>query len=63
MDSSENRQVLIVASKTRAYIKEKGFKASSEVMEELNDKVHELIDKGLVRTEKNKRSTLRAHDL
>ncbi len=60
---TEEKQMLIVSSKTRAYIKEKGFMMSGEAATALNIKVHELIDEALERTQKNKRSTLRSHDL
>ncbi|MCB1164832.1 MAG: hypothetical protein KDK37_01885 [Leptospiraceae bacterium] len=59
---SEEREQLVVASKTRAYIKSQGCMVSADAVEELNKKVYELIDQAVKRTKDNKRSTLRPHD-
>ena len=60
---SDNRETLVVTSKTKAYIKEKGCMMSSDAIDALNNKVHDLIDSAVLRTKENKRSTLRPHDL
>lgn len=59
---SEEREQLVVASKTRAYIKSQGCMVSADAVEELNKKVYDLIDQAVKRTKDNKRSTLRPHD-
>lgn len=56
------RQMILVASKTKEYIKSKQCIVSSDALEELNNKVHDLIDAAVKRTKDNKRSTLRAYD-
>ncbi|MBI3395040.1 MAG: hypothetical protein HY042_04325 [Spirochaetia bacterium] len=55
-------EMILVASKTKAYIKSKGCIVSSDAVDELNNKVHELIDNAVKRTKENKRSTLRSYD-
>ncbi|MEM7181908.1 MAG: hypothetical protein AAF518_13410 [Spirochaetota bacterium] len=57
------KEMLLVSSKVKAYIKSKQFMTSSEALDGLNDKVHKLIDEALARTEANKRSTLKSADL
>ncbi|MCB1168707.1 MAG: hypothetical protein KDK25_00150 [Leptospiraceae bacterium] len=59
---SEEKEQLVVASKTRAYIKSQGCMVSADAVEQLNKKVYELIDAAIQRTKDNKRSTLRPHD-
>jgi hypothetical protein len=61
--TQEERESLIVASKTRAYIKSLGCASSGEAIDEINRKVYEMIDAAVKRTKENKRSTLRPHDL
>jgi histone H3/H4 len=60
---SGSKEVLVVASKVKAYIKEQGCMTSGEAIEALNDKVYELIDAACARTEANKRSTVKPQDL
>ncbi|MCB1137931.1 MAG: hypothetical protein KDK23_04210 [Leptospiraceae bacterium] len=59
---SEEKEQLVVASKTRAYIKSQGCMVSADAVEQLNKKIYELIDAAVQRTKDNKRSTLRPHD-
>jgi len=59
---SQEKEQLVVASKTRAYIKSLGCMVSADAVDELNKKVYELIDQAVQRTKDNKRSTLRPHD-
>ena len=57
------KESLVVTSKTKAYIKEKGCMVGGDVLDALNDKVRELLDKAVKRAKDNKRSTLRSQDL
>lgn len=54
---------LIVGSKVKGVIKGNGCMTSGELLEALNEKVHELLDGACNRADSNKRSTVRAHDL
>ena len=56
-------EVLVVASKVRAYVKSKGCMMSSELIGALNCKIHCLIDQAVCRTKANKRSTVKAQDV
>ena len=60
---SETKETLIVASKTKAFIKSQGCMLSSDALDEINNKLHELLLEAVARTKANKRSTLRPHDL
>ena len=59
---ADEKETLIVASKTKAYIKSQGCMVSSDALDELSRKVYDLLDNAIKRTKDNKRSTLRAHD-
>lgn len=57
------KEVLVVASKVKAYIKGKKMKTSSDVIAALSDKVRSMLDEAIVRTKANRRSTVKPHDL
>jgi hypothetical protein len=60
---SEEKEALIVASKTKAYIKSQGCMVSGDAIDALNVKIYEMLDQAVKRTKENKRTTLRSHDL
>ena len=57
------KEVLVVASKVKAYIKSKGFMCSSDAVQALSDKIHCILDCACERTEANRRSTVKPQDL
>ena len=57
------REVLVVGSKVKDYVRSKGLMASGDLLEAISDKVHDMIDCAADRTESNKRSTMRPTDL
>ena len=57
------KEVLIVASKTKAYIKSQGMMTSSDAIVALSDAIYALIDAAIVRTKANRRSTVKPQDL
>ena len=58
-----SKEVLVVTSKVKAYIKSKGMMTSSDAIGALNDAIYKVIDAGIVRTKANKRSTVKPQDL
>lgn len=58
-----DRQVMVVASKVKAYIKSKNMKTSSDAITALSDKVYAILDDAIARTKANHRSTVKAQDL
>ena len=56
-------EVLVVASKVRNYLKEKGVKMSSELVPALNKKIQEILDAGASRAQGNKRATVKPYDV
>ena len=56
-------EILVVGSKVKAYIKEKGLHSSSDLGEGLSMEVSALLDKAVKRCQANKRSTVRPADL
>ncbi len=60
---SGKKDVLVVASKIKAYIKKKGLMTSSDTIGALNDKVHCLLDSASKRTKANRRKTVKPQDL
>ncbi len=60
---SSSKEVLVVASKVKAYIKKKGAMTSSDAIAALNDKVYAMLDDAVKRTKENRRSTVKPQDL
>ncbi|MBK6847560.1 MAG: hypothetical protein IPG96_08515 [Proteobacteria bacterium] len=58
-----DREVLVVASKVKDYIKSKELQSSSEVVPALSEKIYALLDGAMERTRTNNRATVRPHDL
>ncbi len=56
-------EMMVVTSKVKAYIKEKGCMTSADAVEALNCKVAKLLDEAVERTKANKRSTVKPQDL
>lgn len=59
----KKKDVLIVGSKVKAYIKSKKMMCSGDLIEGLSEKVYNCIDDAINRTKHNKRSTVRPHDV
>ncbi len=57
------KEVLVVASKVKAYVKSQGKMSSSDAIAALNEKVYALLDGAIERTEANRRSTVKPQDL
>ena len=60
---ASSKEVLVVASKVKAYVKSKKMMTSSDAVAALSDKVYALLDDAIVRTKANKRSTVKPQDL
>jgi phosphohistidine swiveling domain-containing protein len=58
-----DKEVLVVASKVKAYIKSKKMMTSSDAIVALSDKVYAMLDDAVARTKANRRSTVKAQDL
>jgi len=61
--AKKSREVLVVGSKVKGYIKSHGFKCSGELVEALSNHVHAALDGAMERCGGNKRSTVRPVDL
>ncbi len=59
----KERDVLVVASKVREYIKNGNCNTSGEFISELSDTVYCLIDKAICRAQGNNRKTIQAKDV
>jgi phosphohistidine swiveling domain-containing protein len=58
-----DKEILVVASKVKAYIKSKKMMTSSDAIAALSDKVCAILDKAVERTKANRRSTVKPQDL
>ena len=56
------KEILVVASKVRDYVKNSGCNTSGEFISELSDVVHCIIDKAIGRAQDNGRKTVQAKD-
>ena len=63
MGSGSGKESLVIGSKIKAYVKEKGLMSSGELPDAVSDAVRLLLDKACERTKENKRSTVRPCDI
>jgi histone H3/H4 len=63
MAKKKEREILVVASKVREYIKNKNCNTSGECIGELSNSVYCLIDKAINRAKDNGRKTIQAKDV
>ncbi|MCA9669109.1 MAG: hypothetical protein KC503_26115 [Myxococcales bacterium] len=61
--AAASREVLVVASKVKEYIKSKGLQSSGDVVPALSEKIYAMLDSAAGRTQSNNRATVRPHDL
>jgi len=57
------KDMLVVASKVKAYIRSKGCMCSADTAQAVSDCVHCCLNKAIERTKANRRSTVRPQDL
>jgi len=60
---SSKKDVLVVASKIKAYIRSKGKMCSSDAIQAMSDCVYCCLDRAMGRAESNRRSTVKPQDL
>ncbi len=58
-----DKEVLVVASKVKAYIKSKNMVTSSDSIATLSDKVCTISDEAAARAKANRRGTVKPQDL
>lgn len=59
----EPRELLLVQSKVKDYIRSKDLMCASDLIESLNEEVYALLDKAAHRTTENGRKTARGGDV
>ena len=57
------KEILVVVSKVKDYIKEQGLQTSETAVESLSNAVRELIDKAIARAKDNGRQTVKDRDI
>jgi hypothetical protein len=60
---AKEKEVLVVASKVKAYIKSKKMMTSSEAIPAISHAVYCMLDAAANRAKANRRSTIKAQDL
>ena len=60
---SKDVEMMVVASKVKAYIKSKGCMTSGDALAALNGKIACILEAAVARTQANKRSTVKPQDL
>lgn len=61
--AKKKKESLVVASKVKAYIKEKNMMTSADAIEAISDKVYCMLDAAITRTKANRRSTVKPQDV
>ncbi len=57
-----DKEMLIVGSKVKNYIKSKGLMSSSDLLDAVNDAVYWILNRAVARAEANGRKTVQAKD-
>lgn len=60
---AKKRDSLVVGSKVKAFLKEKGMKTAGDTTEAVSNRVYCMLEKAAERTKANKRATVRPCDL
>jgi len=61
--SSGEKEMLIVGTKVKNYIKSQDVMSSADVLTALNDAVYALLDKAVARAKSNGRKTVQGKDV
>ncbi len=61
--SSRSREVLVVASKVKAYMKNKNMNTSADAINILSERVYSVLDDAVARSKANGRKTIKAQDI
>ena len=61
--AAKKKDVLVVASKVKAYVKSKKMMTSSDAIGALSDLVYSTLDDAICRTKANRRSTVKPQDI
>jgi len=57
------KELLVVVSKVKDYVKSKGFMTSADAVPALSEAVYKMIDKAIERTKENGRQTIKPQDV
>ncbi len=61
--SCGSKEMLVVGTKVKNYIKSKGVMSSADVLDALNDAVYCLLEKAVERAKENGRKTVQGRDV
>ncbi len=61
--SKKSRDVLVVASKVKGYIKAKNMNTSADAIGALSEQLYDILDAATARTKANGRKTVKAQDV
>ncbi len=57
------KEMLVVGTKVKNYIKDKGLMSSADVLDALNDAMHDMLDRAAERAKANGRKTVQGRDV
>ncbi len=63
MSAPAAKEMLVVGTKVKNYIKSKDVMSSSDVLDALNDALYTLLDKAVQRAQANGRKTVQGRDV
>lgn len=61
--AASKKDVLVVASKIKGYVRSKKMMCSSDAIGAISDCVYKMLDQAIARTVANRRSTVKPQDL
>lgn len=60
--AARSAESFLVGTRVRSYIAAQGLKVADDAVDELGNRVREMVDEAIGRTKANKRLTVRPHD-
>jgi histone H3/H4 len=57
------KEMLVVGTKVKNYVKEKGLMSAAELLDALNESVYDLLDDAIERAQANGRKTVKGRDV
>ena len=57
------REIVVVGSKVKDVVRNAGLRSDGELVQAVSDRVHDMLEEAIRRTQSNNRGTVRPYDL
>jgi len=62
-DSNKEREIVVVGSKIKDIVRQSELRSDGDLVKEVSERVHEMLEGAVERARSNGRSTVRPYDL